>query len=129
FVVTINTAKKLLLEERSFWNGLEGRVLTEELADLLNLPRGSLGYLVKTVAKGSPGEAIGLRGGTKAATIDGESVVLGGDVILTVQGIPVVDLASYEKMRAVLAKLGPGGALSIKILRAGEIMELTARLP
>jgi serine protease Do len=62
FVVTINTAKKLLLEQPSFWSGLEGRLLTNELADLLNLPPKTLGYLVKTVAKGSPGEATGLRG-------------------------------------------------------------------
>src|SRR5437588_55543 len=38
FVVTINTAKKLLLEQKSFWSGLEGRLLNDELADVLNLP-------------------------------------------------------------------------------------------
>src|SRR6059036_191536 len=34
FVVTINTAKQLLLEKRSFWGGLEGQLLTNSLADL-----------------------------------------------------------------------------------------------
>ena len=38
FVVTLNTAKQLLLEKRSFWSGLEGIVLQRHLADLLNLP-------------------------------------------------------------------------------------------
>jgi serine protease Do len=38
FVVTLNTARQLLLDTRSFWAGLEGLVLTDELADLLNLP-------------------------------------------------------------------------------------------
>src|SRR5439155_12239637 len=78
FVVTINTAKKLLLEQRSFWSGLEGRLLSNELADVLNLPPKTLGYLVKTVARGSPGEVIGLRGGSKVAVIDGETLVVGG---------------------------------------------------
>jgi serine protease Do len=78
FAVTINTAKKLLLEQRSFWSGLQGRLLRHEQADLFNLPPKSLGYLVTTVAKGSPGEAIGLRGATKVAVIDGESIVVGG---------------------------------------------------
>lgn len=32
FVVTMNTAKKLLLEQRSFWTGMEGRLLTSEQA-------------------------------------------------------------------------------------------------
>src|SRR5262245_16037755 len=64
FVVTINTAKKLLLEKKSFWAGLEGQLLTDEQADLLNLPPGSTGYIIKTVAKDSPAEQIGLRGAT-----------------------------------------------------------------
>src|SRR5512143_2027599 len=41
FVVTLNTAKQLLLEKKSFWGGLEGQILSDELADLLNLPPGT----------------------------------------------------------------------------------------
>jgi fatty-acyl-CoA synthase len=32
FVVTINTAKKLLLERKSFWSGIDGTMLTGDLA-------------------------------------------------------------------------------------------------
>src|SRR6185436_14134592 len=56
FVVTINTAKKLLLERPSFWSGLEGQALSDAEADLLNLPPGATGFIVKTIAKGSPAE-------------------------------------------------------------------------
>src|SRR5947209_1813858 len=129
FVVTINTAKKLLLDERSFWSGLEGRLLTDTLADLLNLPPNAVGYLVKTVAKGSPGEAVGLRGGTKVAVIDGEQIVLGGDIILKVQGIPVRGLVNYEQTRKILAELPSGGNLTVTVLRAGKVIELTGRKP
>lgn len=129
FVVTINTAKKLLLEERSFWSGLEGRLLSDELADLLNLPPNAVGYLVKTVAKGSPGEAVGLRGGTKVAIIDGEPIVLGGDVILKIQGVPVRGLANYEQIRKILSALPAGGNLTVTVLRAGKVIELTGRKP
>jgi serine protease Do len=129
FVVTMNTAKKLLLEQRSFWSGLEGRILSDELADLLNLPPNALGYLVKTVAKGSPGEAVGLRGGTKLAVIEGEDIVLGGDIILEVQGVPVRGLGSYEKIREVLIQLPSGGTLKVAVLRAGDVIELTGRKP
>jgi serine protease Do len=69
FVVTINTAKKLLLEKRSVWGGLDGQILSDELADLLNLPPGTTGYLIKNVAKGSPADDAGMRGGTILATI------------------------------------------------------------
>ena len=51
---------------------------------MFNLPPKLLGYLVTKVATGSPGEAIGLRGGTR---IDGESIVVGGDIILAGQSL------------------------------------------
>jgi serine protease Do len=129
FVVTVNTAKKLLLEQRSVWSGLEGRLLTDELADILNLPPGALGYLVKTVATGSLGEAIGLRGGSKVAAIDGEKIVVGGDVILKVQGIAVSNFASYEQIRRTLMGLSPGALVTVTILRAGRVLDLEGRLP
>src|SRR5215471_2807609 len=87
FVVTLNTAKELLLEKRSFWSGLEGLMLSDELADLLNLPPKTTGYIVKTVAKDSPGQYMGLRPATQVVRISGQDVPLGGDIILSVQGI------------------------------------------
>jgi S1-C subfamily serine protease len=130
FAVTINTAKKLLLEEQSFWSGLEGRLLSNELADLLNLPPKTLGYLVKSVAKGSPAEAVGIKGGSKVAVIDGEPIVVGGDIILKVQGIPVGSgLPEYEKIREALAELPPGATMTISVLRAGQVLELTGKRP
>jgi S1-C subfamily serine protease len=129
FAVTINTAKKVLVEERSFWSGLDGRLLSDELADLLNLPPKTLGYLVNTVAKGSPAEAVGLRGGTKVAVIDGERIVVGGDIILTVQGIPAGGLAEYEGIRDTLARLPSGSPMTVTVLRAGQVIELAGRKP
>ena len=84
---------------------------------------------MKTVAAGSLGEAFGLRGGTKVATIDGEKIVVGGDVILKVQGIPVNDFASYERIRAALMGMSPGATFTVTILRAGAVIELQARFP
>src|SRR5215813_6786751 len=74
FVVTINTAKQLLLEKKSFWGGLEGEFLTDDMLDLLNVPNNMRGYLVKSVAKGSPGDEAGLRGGNRVVTIDGKQM-------------------------------------------------------
>jgi S1-C subfamily serine protease len=62
FVVTMNTARQLLLEPRSIWSGLEGQLLSSELADLFNLPPKTFGFLVKAVAKGSPAEGMGGQG-------------------------------------------------------------------
>src|SRR6266567_8368310 len=50
FVVTMKTAQELLLAKKSFWGGLEGEFLSDELLDLLNVPNNMKGYLVKSVA-------------------------------------------------------------------------------
>jgi S1-C subfamily serine protease len=128
FVVTINTAKNLLLARRSIWTGLEGHTLSGDLAAILNLPQPE-GFLVKTVAKGSPAEDAGIRGGTKTATIDGQTLVVGGDILLSVDGIPTGNLADYERMRDHLQKLPVGAAITVTVLRAGRVVNLVGRAP
>jgi S1-C subfamily serine protease len=129
FVVTSNTARQLLLEKRSFWSGLEGSLLTDQMADLLNLPAGTTGYLVKTVAKDSPAETAGLRGGSTFATIGGESIVLGGDIIISVEGIPAGPVANLVRIRDHLNSLKPGAPFKATVLRAGRVIELTGKTP
>jgi serine protease Do len=128
FVVTLNTAKQLLLEKRSFWAGLEGMMLDDELADLLNLPPRASGYIVKTVAKDSPGEQIGLHGATQVVKISGQDVPLGGDIILTVEGI-AMSAPNVTKIRDALNGLTPGAPFKVTIFRKGQVLELTGRVP
>jgi S1-C subfamily serine protease len=128
FVVTINTAKDLLLARRSIWTGLEGHTLSGDLAEIFNLPQPE-GFLVKTVAKGSPAEEAGIRGGTKTATIDGQTLVVGGDVLLAVDGIPAGNLADYNRMRAHLQKLAAGAPITVTVLRAGRVLNLVGKAP
>ena len=128
FVVTANMARRLLLEQRSFWNGLEGFVLSGELAVVFNLPQ-PVGLLVQRVAARSPAEQIGLRPGTMKATIAGQTLTVGGDVILQVQGIPLSAENSYERIQDRLSRLRSGAEVTITVLRAGHLVELKAKLP
>jgi serine protease Do len=128
FVVTLNTARQLLLEKRSFWSGLEGLTLSDELADLLNLPGRAAGFMVKTIAKGSPADQVGLRPATQIVIISGQEVPLGGDILLAVQGIPA-SAANAARIRDALNQLAPGSPFAVRILRAGEVLELTGRMP
>jgi len=127
FVVTINTAKKLLLEKRSFWSGLEGQILTDEQADLLNLPPGSTGFTIKTIAKGSPAEAMGLRGATMVANLGGDQVPLGGDIILAVEGLKA-EAVNLAKIRDLLASKPAGSPFKVTVLRAGKVLEVTGKV-
>jgi serine protease Do len=128
FVVTINTAKDLLLARRSIWTGLEGHTLSGDLAAIFNLPQPE-GFLVKTVAKGSPAAEAGIRGGNRTAVIDGQTLVVGGDVLLAVDGIPAGNLADYNRMREHLQRLTPGVPITVTVLRAGRVLNLVGKAP
>lgn len=128
FVVTMNTARRLLLERRALWSGLEFVALTPEQAALLNVPQPG-GVLLKTVAKNSPAEAAGLRPGTTAARIAGEDLVIGGDIILAIAGIPVVTAADLERVREHITGLPPNTPFTVKVLRAGQIVDVEGRMP
>ncbi len=129
FVVTANTARALLLEKRSFWSGLEGQLLSPSLADILNVPADSLGYLVKTVAKGSPAESLGIRGGRTTAVIEGEPVVVGGDIILRVDDIRMTTAADALRIRERLNTLPAGASITVRVFRSGRVVELTGPMP
>ncbi len=128
FVVTSNMARRLLLERKSFWSGMEGYVLTGELAIVFNLPQ-SVGLLVQRVAARSPAELIGLRAGMLKATIGSQTLTVGGDIILEVQGIPLSAENSYERIQERLSQLHPGVDVTITVLREGRLVELKASLP
>jgi S1-C subfamily serine protease len=129
FVVTMKTARQLLLEKKSFWGGIDGQFLSDEMLDLLNVPNNMKGFLVKSVAKGSPGDEAGLVGGTKVVTVGGEQFVLGGDIILSIEGIQADSAASMMKIRDHLATLKPGAPLTATVLRKGRVIDLTGVVP
>jgi serine protease Do len=124
FVVSINSAKNLLVPRKIFWGALQGLLLTGELAALLNVPAPA-GFLVKVVAQGSMASNMGLQGGSKMVTISGKEVPLGGDIILAVAGIPVLSEDHIEQIRNHLAGGAPGSPFKMSVLRAGKVIELT----
>lgn len=81
------------------------------------------------MAAGSLGEAVGLRRGSKVATIDDGKIVVGGDIILSVQGIAVSNVASYEQIRRALSGLPVGASVTVTVLRAGQVLDLQGRFP
>ena len=124
FVVTINTAQKLLTERKVFWSALQGTMLTGDLAAIFNVPAPA-GFLVKTVAQGSMAWNMGLQGGDGTVTIAGKEIPVGGDIILSVEDIPVVSEDNIEQIRNRLAGGAPGSPFKMSVLRAGKVIELT----
>lgn len=117
-----------MLQRKSFWSGLEGQVLSDAEADLLNLPPGATGYIVKTVAKDSPGEQLGLRGATMVVNLGSTEVPLGGDIILAVERIKA-EAANVPKIWDLLTTKATGSPFKVTVLRAGRVLDLTGRVP
>jgi serine protease Do len=124
FVVTINSARALLVPRKVFWGALQGLLLTGRLATVFNVPAPA-GFLVKTVAQGSMAWNMGLQGGDGIVSIAGKEIPVGGDIILSVDDIPVVSEDNIEKIRNRLASMAPGAPFKMNVLRAGKIIELT----
>src|SRR6185295_20023740 len=93
FATSAKTAKQLLLEHKPFWSGIDGLVVTGAMAKALNLPQ-SAGVLVQRIGAGSIGSQLGINQGTLRATIHGMDILLGGDVILSVNNIAIIDPSS-----------------------------------
>ena len=126
FMVTINSAHKLLTPRKVFWGALQGVLLTGRLATVFNVPAPA-GFLVKTVAQGSMAWNMGLQGSDEIVTIAGKEVPVGGDIILSVEDIPVMSEDNIEQIRNRLAALAPGTQFKMSVLRAGKVIELTGK--
>ena len=124
FIVTINSARNLLVPRKVFWGALQGVLVTGRLASVFNVPAPA-GFLVKTVAQGSMAWNMGLQGSDGTLTIAGKEIPVGGDIILSVEDIPVVSEENIEKIRNTLAGSAPGSRFKMTVLRAGKVIELT----
>ena len=100
------------------------QILTGDLAAIFNVPAPA-GFLVKTVAQDSVAWSMGLQGGNRIVTIGGKDIAIGGDIILSVDDIPVVSEDNIEQIRNKLAGVAPGTPFKMNVLRAGKILELT----
>jgi S1-C subfamily serine protease len=124
FAATSKMAR-LLLEQKPFWSGMEGILIQGNLAAVLNLPQPA-GFLVQRVAEGSASWRLGIRPGALRVSIEGSDLLLGGDVILSVNGIDVLeDDAAMDSIYESVSNLKPGERVVARVLRAGRLVELS----
>lgn len=125
FATTSNTARRFLLERKPFWSGVDGLLITGVLAKALYLPQPA-GMLVERVAEGSIASQLGIQPGTLRANIQGADLLLGGDVILSVNGIQITDNdRSEEPILSSIGMLKPGDTLVVTVFRQGQVVKLS----
>lgn len=112
-------------EHRHPWVGISGRDIDPNLAEILNLPD-ARGFLVITIIEGSPADIAGLRGTSETKQVDGKEYAVGGDIILSVDGITVrkIDdiLIHLQREKRV------GDEMLLEILRDGEKTNIVVKL-
>jgi S1-C subfamily serine protease len=128
FVVTANTVRHLLIEQSRRWFGLDVVLLTDSMAKTFNVPQAG-GYLVKQVVPDSLAGQIGLRGGNRIGIVEGQRLVVGGDIILSVQGVAMTSDEDRQQVRKVLETLQRGDLLRLTILRDNKVQELSMKWP
>ena len=122
FAATSNVARDLLTERGSVYFGIESMVLSYELARILNVPQES-GLLVQHVVRDSPAGKLGIRGGFRKVRLEGQELLLGGDIILQVDEIRITGEESVYQIWEHLSSTHSTVTHTIKVLRDGEIRE------
>ena len=123
FAVSSDAVRRVLLEKRGFWSGMRGAPLGGPMAEALNIPQ-PYGVLVQVVAANSSAARAGIRGGWIEAEIEGESILLGGDVILAVDGVQLRGESQYPAMRQYLASKADDEPVMLTVFRGGEVVDL-----
>jgi S1-C subfamily serine protease len=126
FVVTANTVKKLLIDGTRRWYGLDLLLVTGSIAETLKVPQAG-GFLVRQVAKDSVAARMGLKGGDRLGIVAGQQIVVGGDILLSVQGMPLTSNADMVKVLKMLETLKPGDTLHVKVLRGEKPVDLSMK--
>jgi serine protease Do len=126
FVVTANTVKSLLVDRNRGFFGFDAMLVSGAMAQALNLPQ-SGGFLVKQVARDSVADKLGLKGGDRIGIVEGQHIVVGGDILLTVQGITFASADDRDKVLKALETLQVGQDLRVTVFRGDKIVELTTK--
>ncbi len=128
FAATSNITKKLVVDQNSLYTGLDGYLLDEAMAYLLNVPQKG-GLLVQRVVPLSPADFAGLHGGNTSVSLNGENIILGGDIILSVNTIALTSPGELEEVvRSIQKTKHEKTPMVMEILRGGAIKKLKIHL-
>ncbi|MCL7387672.1 MAG: trypsin-like peptidase domain-containing protein [Thaumarchaeota archaeon] len=113
-----------LIEKGSYvhsWIGITGTNMNEEIAGAMKV-NVTKGVLITDVAPGSPADRAGLRGGDRVVRIGGQTIKIGGDIIIAINGIPIKTIE--EILTYLEEKTSPGDVVVFSVLRGTEILQI-----
>jgi S1-C subfamily serine protease len=130
FAIPINTAKLIAHDLRTegrvhrAYLGVETIPISGWLGEALDLPVQD-GLLVEQATKGGPAAAAGIRGGDRTAQAGMRRIMIGGDVIVAIDGKPV---ANQFDVNIFLNRKRPGDGATVTVYRGGKKMDIQVKL-
>jgi len=130
FAIPINTAKAVLADLLRYgrvkrpWLGIDSFAIGPELASQMGLGE-NYGVLIQRVIPGGPAERAGLRGGNEQAYVGNTPIMLGGDLILAIDGQQITD---PQDISSIMDKHQAGDIVSLTILRGQRKMTFKLKL-
>jgi len=130
FAIPVNTAKAVLNDLMTVGRvrrpalGVRTIPITPELADQLGLAADS-GLLIVQVVSGGAADRAGLHGGTERAYLGNMPIMVGGDLIVAIDGQDVQD---QQDLSQVMNNHRAGDTVRITIYRAKKKMDVSVTL-
>jgi S1-C subfamily serine protease len=129
FAIPINTAKAVLGDLTKYGRvrrpslGIVSLAIGPDLADQMGLAAAS-GVLVQRVVPGGAADRAGLKGGSEQAYLGNMPIVLGGDLIVAIDGKEIQDTSDIA---TIMDKHQPGDQVSVTFYRGRKklIVKLT----
>ncbi len=130
FAIPINTAKAVLSDLVTLGRvrrpalGIRGLPIGPELAAEMGLPS-DYGVLIMQVVQGGAAEKAGLRGGTERALLGNTPILIGGDLIVAIDGQQVEDLQDIAR---IMENHRAGDTVTITVYRGKKKMDFRVTL-
>jgi len=122
FAVPVDTVKKHLNElvTKGYiaypWLGIETQTLTQGVAEALDLPV-SNGVMVARIVRDGPAHRAGIKGGTRRVEIGNAIMIIGGDLLVAVDGKSFKTAQDFHEM---MKSYKPGNRIELTLWRDDE---------
>ena len=130
FAIPINTAKAVLNDLTTLGHvrrpalGVVTIPISPDLADQLGLAA-DYGLLIVTVVPGGAADRAGLRGGTERAYLGNEPIMIGGDLIVAIEGQDVQD---QQQLAQIMNNHRAGDAIKVTVYRGKRKLDFQVTL-
>ncbi len=130
FAIPVSTMKRVVPDllnfgyvKRPYFGVSNAITITKPLSKVLNLPKS--GIIVQKVIPNSPAAKAGIRGGNNVVRLGRYKLLLGGDIIYSVDGNKVKNTSAFA---TYIESKNPGDKIEVEVLRGGKFYKFTVML-